>query len=353
MEDNMYKSGRNRRVSILTTAAYFGILAGLMAVTGCSFSGGPRARIGYLPTATGGILFPDPDKLGTHVYGLGFGEVGGITYTCRGGHIDLDHVRGNADDARFLVKKIRNTLTKKGKGFSFKLTGEMSKHLIKFDYPANWDTLSDKAKVIDEIAYDTATYLAFNATTWHEMQTWFGVHFVLIEPEFNSAFSWEDVYSNLVGARIGVEAVKDTQHKYNEAVTLAIYRHLKELGVQPKATAYAASDKMRGQWYTGNFVPDMKMRNFDIGLDGYVTPTVVPGVEGCSGETPLKLPVPTTDTLKRYGISMTYQIKPNVLPQGKMFRAAGSKKIYPEKHFPIMIEYMKKQAVEKGYQYDE
>jgi hypothetical protein len=96
----------------------------------------------------------------------------------------------------------------------------------------------------------------------------------------------------------------------------------------------------------------MKMRNFDIGLDGYVTPTLVPGVAGCDGQ-PLTLPAPTMDTLKRYGFSMTHQIMPNVLPQGRIFKAAGSKKIFPAEHYPILIEYMKKESLEKGYKYDE
>ena len=344
------KNGKIQILSLALISVYFGIAVCLLTMAGCSFTGGPRARMGYLPTATSGIRFPHPDKLGTHGYGFNLSEVGGIVYTCKGGHIDLDHVRGNADDTRYLVKLIRGTLSKKSKGFSFKLTGERSRHLVSFDYPANWDNLPDKTAVIDDIAFSTAPYLAFNATTWHEIQTWFGVHFALIEPEFNSAFSWEDIYSNLLGTIIGAEAVQDTKRKYNEAVTFAIYRHLQKLDVQPKAAAIAASDKMRGQWYTGNFVPDMRMRNFDIGLDGYVTPTLVPGIGECN-DVPLELPVPTTDTLKRYGISMTHQIKPNVLVQGKMFKVAGSKKIYPEIHFPIMIDYMKQQAIKKRYKY--
>jgi hypothetical protein len=337
----------------LTVTLYAFITIGLMTAAGCSFSGGPKARMGYLPTATFNILFADPNNLGTHTYRAGpSSEEGGIVYTCRGGDIDLDHVRGNADDVRYLIKLIRETLSKSKSGFSFNLTGEMSTHVIGFTYPADWDTQQDKDRIIDQIAFDTAPYLAFNATAWHEIQTWFGVHFAFIEPEFNSAFSWEDTYSNLIGVRLGVEAMKDTQHDYDEAMTLSLNRQLKELGVQPKAVARAASDKVRGKWYTGNFVPDMKMRNFDIGLDGSVTPTLIPDVAACDNQ-PLTLPVPTLDTLKHYGFSMTYQIKPNVLEQGRIFKAAGSKQIFPEVHFPILIDYMKKEATKMGYHYDE
>jgi hypothetical protein len=331
------------------------IVTMLLTASGCSLTaplgGAPRARIGHLPTATFGILFPDPDKLGKHAYGLALpSEVGGIVYTCKAGHIDLDHVRGNADNVRYLVKKIGQTLSKKRKGFSFNLTGEMSTHKIRFAYPEDWERTPDKQAVIDRVAYDTAAYLSFNATTWHEIQTWFGVHFAFIEPEFNSAFSWEDVYSNLIGVRVGLEAVKDTERSFDEAMTTAIYEKLKELDVQPRSTAVRASDKVRGDWYTGNFIPDMKMRNLDIGLDGYVTPVLVPGIDECN-DPPLELPVPDLDILDEYGLSMTYEIKPNVLEQGRMFKAAGSKRIFPEKHYPIIMQHIEQKVIEKGYKY--
>jgi len=341
---------KNEKTAFIAAAAYCGIAILMATSAGCSFTGGPRARIGYLPTATFGILFPDPNHLGTHGYGFSLSETGGIVYTCRAGHVDLDHIRGNADNTRYLFKKIRKTLSKKGKGFSFNLTGEMSTHRIRFTYPDNWDRQQDKDKIIDEIAYSLAPYLSYNATIWHEFQTWFGVHYALFEPEFNSAFSWEDLYSNLVGTELAVEAMKNTDYSFNEAMTIAIDRKLRELQVRPRSVAIGASDKVRGDWYTGNFIPDTKMRNFDIGLDGYVTPTVVAGIKGCSSE-PLLLPVPTLDILKGYGFSMSYQIKPNVLEQGRMYKAAGSKKIFPEEHFPIMLEYVKKQALKKGYKY--
>ncbi len=333
---------------IVAFVIYFQIAILTMTITGCGLPGAPRARMGHLSTATFGIHFPDPNHLGTHGYGFGLTEVGGILYTCKAGHVDLSHIRGNADITRYLVKKIHNTLSKKNNGFSFTLTGELSSHKIRFTYPKGWEAEPEKGRIIEEIAFSTAPYLSFNATIWHEIQTWFGVHFAGFEPEFNSAFSWEDVYSNLIGTRLGVEAMKDTQHNFDKAMTIAIQRQLKELQVQPSSVAIYASKKVRGQWYTGNFVPDVKMRNFDIGLDGFVTPTLVPGIERCNSK-PLPLPVPTLDILKQHGFSMSYEIKPNVFEQGRIFKAAKSKKIMPEKHFPVILEYIKKEAAEKGY----
>ena len=321
-------------------------------LSGCGFGGGARARVGYLPTATFGVKFSDPDRLGKHSSGFNPFEVGGIVYTCKAGHVDLDHVRGNADLTRYLAGKVRRALSSGAKGFSFSVTGELSSHKIAFTYPVGWGGVSDKERVIEEISLPTAAYLAYNATIWHEVLTWFGVHFVGFEPEFNSAFSWEDVYSNLIGTRLGVEALKDTGRSFDEAMTIAIDRQLRELKVQPKATAVHASDKVRGYWYTGNFVPDTRMRNFDIGLDGTVTPTLVPGIAGCDDE-PLTLPVPTLEVLEGHGFSMRHEVRPNVLEQGRIFRAAGSKTIVPVIHYPVLLEYMKRDADRKGYMYDE
>ncbi len=88
----------------------------------------------------------------------------------------------------------------------------------------------------------------------------------------------------------------------------------------------------------------------DIGLDGFVTPTLIEGV-GCDSKS-LPLAVPNLDSLPEHGFSMYYEIKPNVLDQGRVFNAARSNKIVPEQHFPIILEYMKRQAEEKGYEYD-
>lgn len=56
------------------------------------------------------------------------------------------------------------------------------------------------------------------------------------------------------------------------------------------------------------------------------------------------------DTLSRYGFSMTYEIKANdLLVQDRIFKAAGSKRIFPKQHFPAIIEQMKKDATKRGY----
>jgi len=308
--------------------------------------------MGTLPTPPPGPRFSDPNRLGKHSYGFNLFENNGIVYTCRGGHIDITHVRWNADYTRYAARKIRKTLMNKREGFSFNLSWELSTHRFRLTYPENWDNFSDeeKRRIADDIALEVGPYIAFNATLWHEILTWFGVHFAGFEPEFNSAFSWEDVYSNVLGVTIGVEAIKDANNDYDTAVSLALDRWLRELGVQSKRTAIYASEKMRGKWFKGYIFVDTMRKNMDIGLDdGYVSPVLVPGI--CEDAKPVRLAVPRADVLAKYGFSMEYEIYPREWEKGKIFRIVyGDRKgrtIRPAEHYPLIMAYIRKQAVEK------
>lgn len=319
----------------------------------CSACSGPRARLGYIPTNTFAVTFADPQNIGPHGYRYSFFEKSGILYTCNGGHLDLDHVRGAADQTRYRIEQIRKMLTAGRQTLNFSLAGERSEHRVRLTYPADWNTRSDKQAVIDEIAFSAGPYFAYSATVWHEIITWFGARFMLIEPEFNSAFSWEDLYSNVLGIHLALEALHDTSHDYDQAMTLAIDRALKRLNVQPRSVAIAASDSVRGTWYTGNLVPDVKMRNFDIGIDGSVTPTLVPNIAQCPDPKPEPLSVLTLDALRQFGFRIDYEIKPNMLNQGAIFQAAGQDQILPERDFAVILDAIKKQAAQMAYTFDE
>ncbi|HPO70533.1 MAG TPA: DUF4056 domain-containing protein [Anaerohalosphaeraceae bacterium] len=203
------------------------------------------------------------------------------------------------------------------------------------------------------MAFEAGPYLAFDATIWHEILTWFGVHFMGFEPEFNSAFSYEDLYSNLLGCRLAVDALQDEQNDYDRAMTQRLNAVLQELGVQPRQIAVEAVKSVEGRWYTGGLIPDMKMRNFDIGLDGFITPVLIENVKNCPDARAVPLPAPALERLQQYGFSLTHEIKPNVFEQGAIFKAAGSKRIVPDEHYPVLIEFMKQDAARRGYQYSD
>jgi hypothetical protein len=339
---------------IISSAA--GVCLAVM-VNGCD---APKPRMGCLPTSTPGSRFLNPYDLGAHCYNYRnvFFEKNGIVYTCRAGHIDITHVRWAADYTRYLVKKTYKTLVNKHRGFSFRSPLERSKQIAQFNYPRYWKNQPQKSRerIAHKVSLEVGPYLAYTALTWHEILTWFGVHFAGIEPEFNSAFSWEDSFSNLLGTRLAVIALRDTRHSYDEAMTLAIDRELEKLGVQPRNVAIAAAEKMRGKWFRGNILVDTKKRNFDIGLDGYVTPTLVPDLQECKRARPFSYPV-TKPKLYIYGFSMKYEIEPREWEKGEILKIVYTnrrgKKIYPAKHFPKIMDYIKRQAIAKGYDYDD
>jgi len=327
------------------------ILGLVILANGCDLHA-PRTRMGTLPTPPPGPRFYEPHELGKHSYLFSPFERNGIIYTCKAGHIDITHLRWSADYTRYLAKKTRKTLMKKGEGFTFRLSLEFSLHKVKFRYPEYWDDLTHKEKkeIAEKIAFEVGPYLTFNATLWHEILTWFDVHFIGVEPEFNSSFSWEDIYSNLLGTKLAVEALKNTKHGYNKAMTLAIDRKLKELDAQPRSTAIYAVEKMRGKWFTGYLLVNTIRKNMDIGLDdGYVTPVVVPGI--CHGVEPEPLAVPTMDILAKYGFSMKYEIYPYEWERYKILRIiypyGMGGRVKPDKHFARLMYYIKRQAVEE------
>jgi len=326
------------------------------------FNAHPRTRFGGYAAAIPGMTFLG-SNLGSHGYYWPFREKNGIAYTCRGGHIDVVHMRIGIDWTAYLTAESYKHLMRKDPGFSCKMPVDRSRSYVTITYPPGWDYLSeeDRSAIAQKMALAIGPYLTFTMVTWHEVTTWYGYKCIGLPVEYDSAFSWEDSYSNLLGTKIAVEALQDKEHSYNKAVTLAINREMEKLGILPSARqARAASKSMKGQWYTGTFVLmiDMKKRNFDVGLDdGYVTPTLVPSVPHCPGAEPLSYPIPTLDILSEYGFKLKHEIEPHEWEKRKILRIAfgdePKKRIDPQVHLAIIMNHIQREAAAKyGPQYD-
>jgi len=189
-------------------------------------------------------------------------EKNGIVYTCKAGHIDITHVRIAADWTAYLRAKSFRCLMESDAGFSFGLKVDRSRDFLQITYPEDWEDLSQKEKeqIAREISIGLGQYLAFTATTWHEIITWFGYKCIGFFPEFPSAFSWEDSFSNLLGTHIAGQALRDTEHRFDEAMTLAIDQELEKLGVQSRHTAISASESARGEWFAGHLLYHVDMK---------------------------------------------------------------------------------------------
>ncbi len=320
------------------------------------FDGLPRTRYGCYATAIPGMTFLG-SKLGAHGYYWPFSEKNGIAYTCRGGHIDVVHLRIGIDWTAHLAARSYEHLMRRDPGFSCKMPVDRSRSYVQITYPPGWDCLSEEEQsaIAQKVALAIGPYLTFTMVTWHEITTWYGYKCLGIPVEYDSAFSWEDSYSNLLGTIIAVRALQDTEHSYSKAVTLAIDEEMQRLGILSSAReAKQASRSMKGPWYTGSFFlfVDMKKRNFDIGLDdGHITPTLVPEVAACPEAEPLSYPVPTLDVLHEYGFSLTLEIEPREWEKGKILRVAfgdqPGKRINPETHLAVIMDHIQREAAAK------
>jgi hypothetical protein len=278
----------------------------------------------------------------------------GIVYTCRGGHVDISHVREAADWTAYLAAVTYKHLRNGDLEFSFTLK-EGSVCFVHLEYSGGWQSLSeeDKEGIAFDLSVNLGRYFGYTAGSWHEMLTWFGYKSRGVFPEFPSAFSWEDTYSNLLGSDIGAEALRDTQRSYNEAVTDALDKSLKDLGVQSAEIAKRAAEKVKGVWFSGEVPPfvDMRKRNFDIGLDnGFITPWLVESICECEGAKAQSYSAPNLDFLAEEGFSMKFEIEPRVWEGNEILsiiypdKRARSKYIEPEKDFAVIMGWIKQEA---------
>ncbi|MGH2272828.1 DUF4056 domain-containing protein [Anaerohalosphaeraceae bacterium U12dextr] len=330
----------------------WGILV-LLAVPGCSINDEPRPRLGSYATSTPGTNFLDLSTLGDHKYYDGLFEKNGIVYTCRGGHIDIAHLRIAADYTRYLYNRTKQCLLKTDRQFSFKLNVEPSRYYIRLTYPKNWKDLpaSQKEQIAQDVALELGQYLTFTMVTWHEVLTFFGYKSMAFLPEFASAFSWEDNYSNLLGIRLAAEAIRTRPQDYDMAMTALIKAQMEYLGIVSAAEAHAAAEAMRGVWFEGNILVTMKVRNMDIGLDdGQITPLLVPSM--CDQPQPQSYPVPTLTSFHKHGFTMDLYIRPQEFERDQILKVVcpdgGCNRICMPDDLPIFLAYIKDKCRQIG-----
>lgn len=227
------------------------------------------------------------DRLGEHHYndslvaGLvtlaGFGrEHNGIIYTSRGGFIDTAHVRDSADMTVYLFTHL---LPVQGQSFTLFPGDELAQRRIVF---RTFTPPAAPGERYRQAAW-TAAHLAFQLAAWHEIAQWYGFESIPGFPEEVSAFSPEDLYSNLLGTRIAVSLIRDGQvaseGMYNAAMTQALRQALTQLGAQPaSATRYQFDMLERKWWSSRRRLPEKSMvlrRDYDVS-DNRI-PVPVPG----------------------------------------------------------------------------
>lgn len=340
---------RNQDVCFLSLAV---VMLLVVLLGGCRRYAAPRLRLGSYFGSPVGMSFPDPNDLGHHHYGRKLDEKVGMAYTCRGGFIDIGHVREAADRTAYLSAITFRNLMLDRTQFKFRVI-EPSRYWVTISYPDNWNDLSieDREVIADDVSILLGQYFARTSLVWHEILTWYGFASSGIFSENISAFSWEDTYSDLLGTRLAVCALEDNQQTYDDAMTILLDEALRDLDVQSSDTARRAVNAINGKWFSGGyyFFVDMKKRNFDAGLtDGQITPWLVPGI--CPDAQPKPLPVPNLEFLDHYGFGMKLEIESREMEKHKIYRDLHMedlhRRIRPEIHFPEILEQIKKQAAD-------
>lgn len=241
----------------------------------------------------------EASHLGTHQYNdslmgasaklLGLSEeTDGILYTDRAGFIDIAHIRDSADMTVWLFTHIWPQL---GKAQSLLLGDELAERrilLFPFTPPA-----SPSARYT--LATWLSAYLAFQLAAWHETAQWYGFESVPGFSEGVSAYSPEDLYSNLLGTRIAASLIlsghASSRAVYNAAMTQTLPQVLARMGAESATQTRFHFDMLDGQWWDSHQqVPEKFLvlkRNYETG-DNRV-PTPVPGEPQAA--MPLQLPV--------------------------------------------------------------
>jgi hypothetical protein len=271
----------------------------------CAFGTGLRIELGVVPIPGFSLEnLRGPDEVGPHRYGAGMlsmstagdrrlfeRERNGQIYTCRGGFIDLAHVRDYADETLFLTAAIARVMDTGGAIELAPLGG--SRKLVLRAVPAS--AIEGHGRRL--LAVRLAQWAAFQLALWHEIAQFYGHSSLASWPEKVSGFSPEDLYSDLLGTKLAggiiLRRQADDEFQYNRSMDAWIQQVLARLEAVPRSDAYAAMRAVDGLWWdSGQRLPNWTLvRHRHFGFEGDVVapwlvsqaPGVEPSVAGCAG----------------------------------------------------------------------
>ena len=220
----------------------------------CAFGHSMRTSVGNSPVLVRINNVLQPDYLGQHSYYEQdlTPELNGLIYTCRGGFMDVAHIRDNADRTAYIYVRIRQVL---GSGAVINLSPEGAQRQI---WLRPFEAELDETQR-DELALLLSQRIAFDLSIWHEISTWYGYESVPGFSERLSGFSPEDLYSNIVGSYVGAEAIR-SGIDYNAAVTSELDKALRELIPLPPGQTKRTLDMVDGIWWDSRkLLPDNRM----------------------------------------------------------------------------------------------
>jgi len=340
----------------------------------CIFANDAGVSVGSIPVPgyeVRNVL--DINDLGTHNYNNGTlslqrpgegrrlvtDEASGILYTCRGGFIDIAHVRDNADRTFYLAAQIGRL---PATGGTIPLVSEGAERRV---VVRPLDAGLVRAYGIRDVVTGLAEWLDFQASIWHEIATWYRWSSTAFS-EQPSAFSPEDLYSNLLGLKIAGVIIRRqgaaSEDEYDRNVTALLKDALTKLGPLPKDASRFAFEYVDGIWWDSTKrVPDNQLvrhRNFNIGPQLYpwklvdaqqsnaLLATSKQYQQVCGGDwTPLGLNVPDRLGNVPFRQMATLEIRPDekLITNGLRFPKPGST-VVTQDDFPALIEVIKREC---------
>ncbi|WP_025631661.1 DUF4056 domain-containing protein [Vibrio parahaemolyticus] len=274
-----------KKTALLLLSLYSGLVHAqqLKAPVGvrpcCAFGVDLKAQLGSVPVpffSLENVL--SSSEVGTHHYNdgsesvsgslLGLNEeANGIIFTEQGGFIDTAHVRDTADYTYYLFTLNQHYL---GRAAHLDLPEELRVRRIRWYEQKK--QLIEKEKL--ERSAQAAALTAFRLAQWHEIAQWFGMVSVSGFKELASTFSSEDLYSNMLGAKLAKQVLLDNpeldQTGFSKAMDTAFKQALKDLKAQSKAVTKEKIQQLDGDWWdSSRRLPDkwvVRFRDYHMAL---------------------------------------------------------------------------------------
>jgi len=332
----------------------------------CAFGADLKVDVGVVPVP--GFVLDNMrglDDVGPHKYDIGLFESSssadpgaiarennGLLYTCRGGFIDLAHVRLWADTTVYLAARIQRQMDRSGVVELAKQGGTRRILLAAIDA----ERIADVGR--RQLAVALAQWLVFQMSVWHEIASWYGCAAVGTWPEKISAFSPEALYSNMVGIKLagGIILFRDGSDEidYNNAMNAWMSVAFKRMQVTTKASATEAMYAVDGRWWDSTKrIPDWQLvlrRNFETGSSlkpWLVSMAFAPGPGpsvGCDDAGPaLRLRNPSSFEGVRFDRDATLQIDVDDIFAANGFPFPRKSHRITQADFPAIIEQIRRE----------
>ena len=227
----------------------------------CAFGNAQKVKIGsvqvpffrYANTLDANKIGPHSYEAGTFSFAKGSpngqrgSENNGQIYTLRGGFIDLAHVRDTADNAIALFYRIHPQL---GQAIKIQLPSEIGPRFINIDAI---DVSELNPRQQSELAASIAVRLAYFMAEAHEIAQWNGYRSWAPWSEEVSAYSPEDIYSNMLGAKIALALLNNnltmTRELYNQHMSTWLDASMNWLEPVSRQQTNALFDITDGIWW--------------------------------------------------------------------------------------------------------